>query len=197
MMNELIQLARPYLTQITFGLIYLAIVGVLGRKTQIEAWVAAHPRTAFWVRIARAVCPDPWLLLKAFREKAAAAARIPPGLLVLAVTLSLAPSMSGCAGTLEESRGQAQIQSLAGIPTVRNESACRALSAEAKWYGATAKVSAALAGGSGIAAWPIEDKNARVALVISAGALGAASLGLVYLYDATTNQWVTEGCAVR
>lgn len=49
--------------QIFASLVSLAFA----RKTQVETWVASHPRATFILRIVRAFGVDPWLLAKAWK----------------------------------------------------------------------------------------------------------------------------------
>jgi hypothetical protein len=102
--------------------------------------------------------------------------------------------MSGCAGTLEDSRGR--ISPALTLPrTVEVSKRCQSLSDQNKWFKVGAATSGVLAGSSGLTAWPVQDGDVERALFISAGVLGVAATGLTLLQAETASQYVAEGCA--
>lgn len=100
----------------------------LGRKTQIESWVAKNPNRALLLRTLRGYGCDPWLLANAAKEYLAheltmrgpvliallkMALRRAAGMPPLVLAFAVLPLLSGCAGTLEESRGQVRLATAA------------------------------------------------------------------------------------
>jgi hypothetical protein len=75
-MQDFYAIALPYLVKLAWFILYLVLVGVAARKTQVEGWVNAHPNWAFALRFWRSIGPDPLLMLKALRERAAAEANV-------------------------------------------------------------------------------------------------------------------------
>lgn len=45
-------------------LLYLALMSVIGRKSQIDAWCMKQPKLAGVIKILRGVLPDPFLLVQ-------------------------------------------------------------------------------------------------------------------------------------
>jgi len=113
---------------------------------------------------------------------------------MLCLALALGAVASGCAGTLEDSRGR--ISPALTLPrTVEVSKRCQSLSDQNKWFKVGAATSGVLAGSSGLTAWPVQDGDVERALFISAGVLGVAATGLTLLQAETASQYVAEGCA--
>ena len=112
------------------------------------------------------------------------------GLVFVALGLLGALTLSGCAGTFEESR-------LAGAPAAAAPSPadvayCRDLDSSRTTWGAVAKGSAALAGTSGIGALEVEGRDAQLAVAGAALGVGTLAVVAVYVSEAQGAAWVRD-----
>lgn len=69
-------LILPHLQTVGWFVAYLVFVQLMAKRTQIEAWVAAHPNWALALRLWRAFGPDPLLAGKAVKEFLAEKAKL-------------------------------------------------------------------------------------------------------------------------
>lgn len=97
----------------------------------------------------------------------------------------------GCGGTFEEAR-RPSVQIGAAPPSPR----CISLDDQHALYGGAAKFSAALAGASGLAAIPVKDEKAQLALGISSAVLAGVAVGTAFISDAKATSWARE-CAAQ
>jgi len=110
------------------------------------------------------------------------------GKIVAATLLLLA---SGCAMSLEESKLAGldpQARAAAPHPSER----CQSLDSQHRTWGGISKISAVLAGGSGISTIPAEDKTLRVGLAAGAAATAALAAGAGYLSESAATSWARE-----
>lgn len=107
------------------------------------------------------------------------------GLTSLFIALVL---LVGC-GSLEEGRTAHSAKTAAIGATPRPTDYCRSLDGQHRTWGAVAKLSALLAGGSGLATLPVEDKDARTGLAIGSAAAAAIAAGAVYFSEDAAHSW--------
>lgn len=113
----------------------------------------------------------------------------PAAALLLAVGFAL--SLSGCAGTFEESSGKLQVGSRKTVDQVY----CREISNRARWEKALATAGAITTGATGIAAWPVEGKQAELALAIGSTVLASGTVLVLTLYESDAAEYIEAGCA--
>jgi hypothetical protein len=109
----------------------------------------------------------------------------------------LALFLSGCAGTLEETRASVRVQSVAGVRTTRDADLCDSLSSKQFW---STLVGAVCAGGAsttaGFLAWEVDPSpTERKALAYATGASGLCALGAVAAVQWLSGEWVRKECA--
>jgi hypothetical protein len=112
-------------------------------------------------------------------------------LLLLAVFLC-----AGCAGTLEESRAQANLQTVAGVPvSARSSGLCSRYSNVE--YGArlVAGPLAVLAGASGLTTWPVHSSKWETRLEVGAAVTGTASVVSYGIANQQASKYIESGCA--
>lgn len=100
-----------------------------------------------------------------------------------------------CVGTLEESRPSISL----GAPSTKRASSkdeiCREISRTETLYGAGAVTFGALSGASGLAAIPVKDDRAELALSVGVVTFAAAAVGLERLEAGEARDYTREGCA--
>jgi len=69
-------LILPHLQTVAWLAAYLVVVQIIAHRTQIETWVAAHPRWALFLRLWRSVGPDPLLAAEAIKDFLAEKAKL-------------------------------------------------------------------------------------------------------------------------
>lgn len=173
---------------VMWWLLVTGLVNLLAHRSQVDAWCEARPRLAAFLKFARGIGFDPWLLVQG--SCLALKGRLPERLRyfpILAVLL-----LTGCAGTFETSR---LVTSRGSSPSSSALSArCHQLDDRRQLYGGIAKGAAVVAGGVGLASIPAESKGARIGL--AAGGVGAAAVaaGAVYVAELAGQSWAEE-CA--
>lgn len=98
----------------------------------------------------------------------------------------------GCAGTFEEATGKFAALTPRKAP---DPVLCQQISSRAKWEKAGAAALELLAGGSGVATWPIKSDSGQVGLAISAGVLAAGGVFVLVLYEQDASEYIAAGCA--
>jgi hypothetical protein len=135
--------------------------------------------------------------LAAWLRRALSGGGAPPAGLVLALALASVPALSGCAGSFELARhgGQAERVTLsaAGVPvTPADRAHCEAIDGRRQVWSALAKGGAALTGGSGLSAIPVDDPGARAAIAAGAVAIGAFTAAAIAVADGAGAEWARE-----
>jgi hypothetical protein len=106
--------------------------------------------------------------------------------------LLLLIALPGClAGSFEEARLAGlnpQARAAAPPPTER----CVSLDSQHRNWGGVSKISAVLAGGSGLSTIPAEDKTLRIGLAAGAAATAALAAGAGYLSESAATSWARE-----
>lgn len=161
-----------------------AIAAISGKRSQIEAWCAAHPKVALVLHLLRATGFDYLKAIAAVQNYVRFRAGLPPAtLLVLLVAASSALSM-GC--SLEAARtkrlnSQLEAARAAAPAKARPESECRFLDGVHIWGDWTAGGLAAVGAGAGVFASSTRDEDVKRAAIwtgVGAAALGAVAVGL-------------------
>jgi hypothetical protein len=106
----------------------------------------------------------------------------------VALVLLVAFVLSGCAGSFEESRGSVRV----GAPELSQR--CIDLDDRHAFWGGTSKFAGALAGISGLAAIPVDSKEARIGLAAGGAFLGASAVGAMVISESAATAWARE-CA--
>lgn len=130
--------------------------------------------------------------------------------LALMFALSATVTLSGCVGTLEESRAKAQLVYVGPVhltsdgeklvkanSTARSTKRCESLSDRESFYGGAAKFGLAATGATGIAIWPIESREAEIGLAIGTTVLAAGTAFSEYVAQKSATQYIEEGCAQK
>lgn len=193
-MNEIIQaLSAAHIVStlalIGWWLLATALVNLVARKSQVDAWCESHPKLAAVLKLFRAVGFDPWLLVQSFSlfVKGKLPEKLRNTLPVLLVALSL--TTVGCAGSFETAKSYKLPKD---VSAQVDEARCRSLDDARLTWGAVAKGSAVLAGASGFTALPVEDEQAQIALAAGALTAGAVSIVSVYVAEQKGETWVRE-----
>jgi hypothetical protein len=97
--------------------------------------------------------------------------------------------LSGCAGSFEEARIAGAGPHLKATPLSPH---CESLDATHRTWGGVAKFSGALAGVSGLAAIPVDEKDARIALASGAAAAGAIAVTSVFISEDAASSFVRD-----
>jgi hypothetical protein len=179
------------LSLLGWWLLATALVNLVAHKSQVDSWCEKRPKLAAVLKLFRAVGFDPWLLVQSLSlfVKGKLPEKLRNSLPILIVACSL--TATGCAGSFEVARSyRLPRDDVAQVDELR----CRAIDEQRIAWGAVAKGSAFLAGGSGVTAFPVEDDQARFALAATAIAAGAASITAVYVSEQKAELWVRE-CA--
>lgn len=113
--------------------------------------------------------------------------------------LLLALCLTGCAGSLEESRVAGQNQRKAGAMAAPagTPERCSTLDDRRQLAGAVGKGAAVLAGAAGLAMIPANDpdqRDLRVGLAIGSAASAAIAAGAMFVAEASGETWARE-CA--
>lgn len=171
------------------------------RAQTVAYWVAKVAGTFAIVdlrNVARAVfsvITQILALLPATKAQQAHAVKDAARTLVLLVGLGAALHSTGCAGTLEETRGSVKMRSLLGVqvaPVDRAE--CQRLSRLESISTILASGLAFAAGASGVATVPVRSANGKTALAITALSLGALSASSVAAETRFRAEWQQAGC---
>jgi hypothetical protein len=156
----------------------VVLFGYLANSIVSRGWLAKMPPTSPLRRTVRA--------FHGFLNK------IDPMILALAVAL---PMLTGCAGTLEETRGQVRMSHLVGVQTAaRDAIICRNISSKERIWTGVAVGGTFLAGASGIALFPVESHTQEQ--ILKASIIGAglgAGVGLVE-QQSYAREWQRENC---
>jgi hypothetical protein len=99
---------------------------------------------------------------------------------------------SGCAGTFEASSGKF---AMVTPRKAADPALCQQISSRAKWERAGAAALGLLAGGSGVATWPIKSDDGKVGLAVSAGVLAAGGVFVLTLWESDAASYIEAGCA--
>lgn len=118
----------------------------------------------------------------------------PYGAKMVAVGLTLALAVSGCAGSLEASKKTAPKATLKAGVTLSDY--CLGLDNGARTWGAIGKGAVALSGATGISTLPVPDtdKNLRLALVTTSTVIAAVGVVALFVQDSETSDWARD-CA--
>jgi hypothetical protein len=115
--------------------------------------------------------------------------------LVLLIGLGAVLHSTGCAGTLEETRGSVKMRSLLGAQVAPvNRAECQRLSRLESISTILASGLAFAAGASGVATVPVRSANSKTALAITALSLGALSASSVAAETRFRAEWQQAGC---
>lgn len=102
--------------------------------------------------------------------------------------LLLALALPGCAGSFEEARGPHVRMGVSPELVAR----CQTLDDRKTFWGGGAKFGAALSGASGLAAIPVENKDARLALALSSATMAGVAVAAGYVSDSASTSWARE-----
>lgn len=125
-----------------------------------------------------------------------AAKEIGPVLLLIAALGSLA-LLTGCAGTLEETRGQMRVDSLLGVRQAvpRNDAYCRSLSSKERVWATASVAGAFLSGASGLTTIPVDSKRGDQLLAVGVVVSATGAVVGLALEQSYAREWQKEGCA--
>ncbi len=100
--------------------------------------------------------------------------------------------VSGCAGSLPEAHavGMKERAKIGASPMPSEY--CSGLDSAHRTWGGIGKVSALLAGGSGVATIPTDDKDVRTGLAIGAAAAAAIAAGSIYFSEDAASSWARD-----
>jgi hypothetical protein len=108
--------------------------------------------------------------------------------------IALAFILTGCVGSFEESRlAGAETRALASTPEPPSEY-CQSLDSQRRWWGGIGQGAAVLAGTEGLVAIPVESDRIELGLAIGGAAMGAASVGALWLSNDAGDTWARD-CA--
>jgi hypothetical protein len=115
--------------------------------------------------------------------------------LVLLVAFMSMPVLNGCAGTLEETRGELQLNRVMGVKTApRNDELCRSLSSKERVWTGIATGGAILSSAAGIAIFPVKSHLGEQILAgATIGSGVVAGVGLVE-QQSYAREWQIEEC---
>jgi hypothetical protein len=104
--------------------------------------------------------------------------------------------LSGCAGTLEESRGIANVSTVAGVPVAaRQDAICSRYSNVEYATRIAGGVLAVAAGAAGFSAWPVKSEKWEHRLEVATAVSGTASVGSYWVANQQASLYVEKGCA--
>jgi hypothetical protein len=120
-------------------------------------------------------------------------------IILLAAAFTACASLTGCAGSLEESRTAGMNARRAGAADAKASSPerCQALDNRHQLAGMVGKGAAVLAGASGLAAIPVDDpdqRGLRAGLAIGSVTAAAVAAGALFVSEAAADSWARE-CA--
>jgi hypothetical protein len=165
----------------TFWLVVGAIVVYFSNSIVSLGVVGRLPQTSPFFRALRKA--------HGFLNKIDPGGNVAPGF-GLCFAFAAATMLSGCFGTLEETRGEIRV----GAPTARSSGTCAALSSKERAWTAVTVTTGALSGASGVTMIPVKSHDATVALAAGVVVLSAATVGSLSMAQSYSRDWTREQC---
>ena len=102
--------------------------------------------------------------------------------------------LAGCVGSFEEARLAGVAAKPSGATPAPPSEYCQSLDSQRRWWGGAGQGAAALAGAQGLVAIPVESDRVELGLAIGGAAMGAASVGALWVSNDAGETWARD-CA--
>ncbi len=182
---------------ILWWLLATCLVNLVARRSQVDAWCEKRPRIAAVLKICRAFGFDPWLLIQGL--SLIVIGKLPAKLretIPVLIVAALAALLSGCAGTLDNARGQ--IKPALGAPkAAASARRCEQLSDRETLWGAIAEAGAIATGSGGLATLPIDNESIRRVIIGSTVVVAIGTGAAIYVTRKAAQQYIVERCATE
>jgi hypothetical protein len=188
---QLLAAAKVAAPIVGYWLLATALVNLIAHKSQVNSWCEKNPKLAAVLKIMRGMGCDPWLLIQGLCL--AVIGRLPAKLRELIPVLLAALVLSGCVGTLEDSRGR--ISPALGAPrNAELSKRCQTLSDRSFYYGLASTGFGATGLGAVITSIPVDKPKWETVAVISGASAFAISTVTGGAALKSANTYTAEGC---